>query len=137
MKIQTLSKETQKDFLSFMNTRPYGPPIVYFGEHRYLTPSEMQTLEDPSNNRTEKDCISRREEAAKRLIEREKLQGLLCMLDGTTVGFCGCNRKSEFSCMGRNVPEGFYKAGKENTLVISDVVTAVAYRKKRNCRKTS
>ena len=130
MKIQALSKETQQDFLSFMNTRPYGPPIVYFGEHRYLTPTEMQTLEDPSNNPTEKDFISRREEAAGRLIEKGKLQGLICMSDGKAVGFCGCNRKSEFSCMGRNVPEGFYKAGKENTLVISDMVTAVEYRKR-------
>lgn len=130
MKIQALSKETQKEFLSFMNTHPYGPSVVYFGEHRYLTPSEMQTLEDPSNNRTKEDFISRREEAAERLIERGKLQGLICMLDGTTVGFCGCNRKSEFVCMGRSVPEGFYKASTEDTLVISDMVTAVEYRKR-------
>ena len=130
MKIQALSKETQKDFLSFMNTHPYGPSVVYFGEHRYLTPSEMQTLEDPSNNRTKKDFISRREEAAERLIERGKLQGLICMSDGKAVGFCGCNRKSEFVCMGRSVPEGFYKASTEDTLVISDMVTAVEYRKR-------
>lgn len=130
MKIQALSKETQKEFLSFMNTHPYGPSVVYFGEHRYLTPSEMQTLEDPSNNRTKKDFISRREEAAERLIERGKLQGLICMSDGKAVGFCGCNRKSEFVCMGRSVPEGFYKASTEDTLVISDMVTAVEYRKR-------
>ena len=130
MKIQALSKETQKDFLSFMNTHPYGPSVVDFGEHRYLTPSEMQTLEDPSNNRTKKDFISRREEAAERLIERGKLQGLICMSDGKAVGFCGCNRKSEFVCMGRSVPEGFYKESTEDTLVISDMVTAVEYRKR-------
>ena len=52
------------------------------------------------------------------------------MSDGKAVGFCGCNRKSEFVCMGRSVPEGFYKASTEDTLVISDMVTAVEYRKR-------